>query len=393
MPVYRRTKSNIRRPAVRRRRSIRSRASYARPRTYRRRTTRRAAPCKCPQELTPTAKFAIAQLDPFHPNALGAKVPDTNTMPSIANVATDQVACQAATSGFLTGFAFRPYYNQAVIQATPVDANTVSWGAAVATNSSNRRDFTNFVAQMEAVRPVAHAVRVSSSLAPTSCTGFVHIGLSVESNYGNAAATWQFPTTVNQMTGLAYYKRVTLASLTQSPLTVINKWIDERGFQYEDANQSATITTGTAGEVTSPFGWSWANIVILVEGAVAGSIPLSAEHLLLTESLPKKDSILIGSQAAPNSPGVMSAVSTMSGEVDFTHTEATQDGYIAQGLESFGRGAAQAGEAAWNNVAVPLLQRVGQVAGTAAARTAAQMLMGRGGLPGVNANINRLALN
>ena len=89
------------------------------------------------------------------------------------------------------------------------------------------------------------------------------------------------------------------------------------------------------------------------------TISLSAEHLLLTESLPKKDSILIGTQAAPNSPGTMSAVSTMAGETDFSHVESGQESYVNQGLQAFARGAATAGEQVWSNVASPLLQRVG----------------------------------
>ena len=292
----------------------------------------------------------------------------------------------------MTGFAFRPTYNSAVISATPVDAATVSWGASVGANATNRRDYSAFIAQMEAVRPVAHAVRVVSQLAPTTATGFVHIGLSVESFY-NSPTTWQFPTTVNQMTGLSYYKRVTLASLTQTPLTVINKWIDERGFHYQDAQQGVTLATGAGPEVSSPFGGDWAVIVILIEGAPVSPSPLSAEHLFMSESIPKKDSLLIGTQAAPNSPGIMSAVSTMQGDTDFSHVEAGQESHIQAGLNSLSRAAATAGEQVWSNVAAPLLQRVGTAAGTAAGNALLNAIRGRGGLPGVNANPTRLMLN
>lgn len=346
----------------------------------------------CPSDLTPSAKFALAQIDPFHPLALGAKVPDTNTMPSIANCSQDQISCPLAASGFMTGFAFRPMYNFGSVAATPASASAVTWGATAAANASNRRDYAAFAAQMEAVRPVAHAIRLVSQLSPTSATGFVHIGLSTESFYGNTAATWQFPTTVNEMTGLAYYKRVTLASLTQTPLTVINKWIDERGFQYEDPAQVTTITTTPASEVVNAFGFSWATIVVLVEGAPTTPSPLSAEHILHTESIPQKTSILIGTQAAPNSPGIMSSVSTMSGETDFSHTEAGQESHMSAGLNAISRAAATAGEQVFNNVALPLLQRVGGIVGTQAANTLLNAIAGRGGLPGVNSNPNRLSL-
>jgi len=388
--VYRRQSGNVRKGYTRRRLPARRAGRPARPRAVKR-TRRAKTPCHCPEELTPAARFALAQLDPFHPQATGAKIPDSNTMPSIANLSVDQVSCPVATSNFMTGFAFRPTYNQAVINATPVDAATVSWGATVLTNAADRRDLAAIVSAFEGIRPVAHGVRVSSSLAPTSATGFVHLGLSIESAFGNAAGTWQFPTTVNQMTGLAHYKRVTLASLTQSPLTVINKWIDERAFQYEDPNQVVGIATTQSDETRNPFHWSWCFIVVLVEGAPSTSSPLSAEHILLTEALPKKTGILIGTQAAPNSPGTMSAVSSMVSDQDFGHTEANQQNFIQEGLQSFAQGAAVAGEAVYNSVATPILQRLGGHAVNMATSYAMRAVMGRGGLPGVQTP-NRLSI-
>lgn len=393
--VYRRSRINVRKPKPRARRTVRSRSSYSRSRPYRRSATRSRskAPCHCPGDLSASSKWALAQLDPFHPMAAGAKVPDTNTMPSVANSSTDQVSCPLATTGFLTGFAFRPMYNSAVISATPASASAVTWGATLTTNASDRRDLTAFAAQFEAVRPTAHAVRLVSQLSPTSATGFVHIGLSVESQFGSPAGpTWSFPTTVNDMTGLSHYKRVTLASLTQSPLTVINKWIDERGFQYQDASQIAALSPTAPNESSNAFGTDWCTIVVLVEGAPATPSPLSAEHLLLTEAIPKKNSVLFGTQAAANSPGTMSAVSSMIGSTDFGHTEVQQDSFINQGLQNLSEGAAVAGRQVWDQVAQPLLQRLGGAAVNTAAQYAYNAAFGMGGLPGVNSNPSRLAL-
>jgi len=395
--VYRRSTTNVRKPA---RRRAPTRRTYRRTNTrsrYRRgpRTSKgTGSRCHCPPgQLSPSARFALAQLDPFHPDAQGAKVPDSNTMPSISNAATDQVSCPAATSGWLTGFAFRPAYNAAVIDANPVSAGIVSWPVYNGITVYNRNGIAEIRSAFEAIRPVAHAVRLVSPLAPTSTTGFVHIGLSVESMYNSAGSAWQYPTTVSQMTGLAHYKRITLASLTQSPITAINKWIDERAFQYQDPLQQATLTATTGGEVQSPFGMDWCAIVVLVEGAPAGSVPLSAEHLLLSEGLPQKTGVLIGTQAAPNSPGTMSATSSMSAQQEFTHTEATQDSYINQGLNAFAAGARQQGEQVFNNYALPLLAQAGRLATSTAGSYAMNAIMGRGGLPGQNSNINRLALN
>lgn len=396
--AYVRSKRNIRRP--RRRRSVRRRAASS---AYRRRTTTRVAsarkkPCFCPGELSPAAKFALAQIDPFEPKCLGAKIPDSNTIPSIANADTDQVSLAAPSSnGNLIAIAFNPSYAAAMNAATD-GAAAVTWSSAA---WATRRNYANVVASIEAIRPVAHALRVSSPLAPTSTVGFVHIGLAVESRIppSNTNAP-DLPTTVNQMTGLAHYTRFTLASLTQSPVTVINKWIDETGFRYDDPRSGPNVQTpgATPTAVQSiqnslNFGQSWATIVVMVEGQSTGSSPISFEHLLLTECIPRKDAFILGSAAAPHSPGTMSAVSTMTAEGGFSHTEAQQDSYTQQMLSNLSAGAATAGEQVFQNVAVPLMQRIGQVAVNSATNYAIQGIVGLAGIAGVNSNANRLRLN
>ena len=300
--------------------------------------------CSCPGELSPSAKFALAQLDPFEPKCLGAKVPDTNTMPSIANADTDQVTLAGpATNGNLIAIAFNPSYVSSILAATE-GAASVSWG----TTFSSRRNYTNVIASVEAIRPVAHAVRMVSPLAPTSTTGFVHVGIAVESRINSSTgAVPDYPTTVNQMTGLAHYKRFTLASLTQSPVTIINKWIDETAFRYEDPRSTYAFAGSGASHdpSTLKFQSSWGTLIVMVEGQPSSATtPISFEHLLLTECLPRKDAWILGSQAAPNSPGTMSAVSVMTSETDFAHTEAQQDSYINEGLRAFERGASVADE-------------------------------------------------
>lgn len=377
------------------RRSGRPRRSYTRrsrvaPRrtTYRRRVSE---PCKCPGELTPGAKFAMAQLDPFEPKCLGAKIPDSNTMPSIANHDIDQESVSSGTAGQLAGVAFCPSYQNARYTATP--GSTLAWNNP----AGQRRNFASVTSSIEAFRPVAHAIRISSGLAPTAATGFLHIGLAVEAQRNDesaGAALPDLPKSISDMTGLAHYKRVTIASLTQSPLTIINKWIDETAFRYNDVDSNNAFTANSSTERFNlfQFNQSWAYIVIVLEGAPVSQPVLAVEHLLMSEMLPKKEGFLIGTQAAPHSAGTMSAVSSMVQETDFGHTEAQQDSYIQQGIGDLARGAAIAGAQVYNNIAAPLLQRVGQSAVNTAANYALNAVMGRGGILGVNANPNRLAL-
>lgn len=392
--VYRIQKGNIRKPRRRRqttrRRSVRK---APRRRTSTRRQMNKKNDCSCPGELSPSAKFALAQLDPFEPKCLGAKVPDSNTMPSIANADTDQVTLAGpATSGNLIAIAFNPSYTSSILAATESSASAVTWG----TSFSQRRNYTNVVASVEAIRPVAHAVRMVSPLAPTSTTGFVHVGIAVESRVNSGVGSVpDYPTSVNQMTGLAHYKRFTLASLTQSPVTIINKWIDETAFRYDDPRSSYSFvgSASTSTPAGLQFQGSWGTLIVMIEGQPSSATtPISFEHLLLTECLPRKDAWVLGTQAAPNSPGTMSAVSVMTADTDFAHTEAQQDTYIQEGLRAFERGASVAGERVWNDVAAPLLTRFGNAVVNTGVAMAFNAISGRGGIPGVNSNPGRLAL-
>lgn len=387
--VYVRARGNIRKP----RRSVRKRAparrrAYTRRRTYRR---RRAAP-KSNTEVTPATKFAIAQLDPFEPQALGAKVPDSNTIPSIANADTDIVAVPApSTAGYLTGLGFNPSYQTAVM-APAQGATSLDW---TATTYATRSKASQFVASIEAYRPVAHALRLTSPLAPTSCTGFVHIGIDVESRY--RATNFSAPDyagSVSDMAGLPYYKRVTLASLTQSPLTVVNKWIDESAFRYDDPRSTYSFLSSASTPQTQTFNLqqSWGSIIVIVEGAPTGSSPLSVEHLLMTECQPQKSAFILGTQAAPYSPGLMSATSTMVSEGDFAHTEAEQDTFVGRGLNHLVNGLASGGRQIFNQYAPSVLNALGHRVGQTAMNMAVQGMMGLGGIAGINNNANRLAL-
>jgi len=333
----------------------------------------------CPGELTPGNKFALAQLDPFHSSVLGAKIPDSNTQPSISSSDIEQISVtSSSTATHVNGVAFRPQYTWGVVYGTAGAA--VDWGAGYA--GSNRSKRTAYNNAIELTRPVAHAIRLSSPVAPTAASGFVHIAISTETTYGEV--TWKFPTTVAEISGCQFYKRVTLASLTQSPLTVINKWIDDTAFRYSSPTSGQILSTAQGFQTD----FSWGVIVVLYEGVPTSTAVLSAEHLLISEGIPQKDSPIIGTPAATSSPGLMSSTSDMQANTEPFHTEAEQDSYIQQGLNQFAQGAREQGEAVFQNVAVPLVRAAGRAVVSSAAETAYRMAFGIGG---VNNNANRIA--
>lgn len=345
--------------------------------SYKRRATRRTTSKRCvcpPSELGPGLRFALAQIEPFNVKSNGAKIPDSNTMPSIATSDVEVVSV-VTTAGSISCVAFRPGYTWASVVSTP-GVGAVTWPATYG-GGIDRNNRTNFLAQVELTRPVAHAIKLVSSLAPTTTTGFVHIGISNECTY--PATSWSYPTTIAEMSGLQHYQRVTLASLTQTPYICINKWLDDTGFRYR--SPGGTYVEGT-GQATFQTDQGWGVLVIMLEGAPTSSAALSVEHLLLTENIPQKTGVFHGTQAASDSPSTMAATSAMTANTDVGHSESMSISHAREAFQSFARGAREQGEQYVRSVSTPIAEAIGAFAMNFAINNA--------GLPGVN-NVGRLA--
>jgi len=385
--AYRRSKTNIRRAP--RRRRVTRRAPARRRVVMRRRTNnyrrRVSSPCKCPGELTPGDKFVMLQGDPFDTKYFGAKIPDSSTIPSIATPLQYNLqltTAAASQANFAHAWAFYPGVKSCNFAATGQNASSWLWNTAA---SSNAPQYSSFVSQFEAFRPTAHSIRLSCPFAPTQTTGFVHIAIATETSFNSAGAgqanVSSIASNLTEISGYTFYKRVTLASLTQSPITLINKWTDETAFRYQ-APQVAETTDATGAGLTFHVPFSWGALVVAVEGvsasAAVGSIsPLQAEVVLHSECIPDKSSTLIGSTAAAYSSGVLNAVSHAVAQTDFAHTEEQQEQTIRSYAEEvmnavgatpsdvgnlmgqIGRGVARAG---FRYVAGRYMSNVGDVA-------------------------------
>jgi len=347
--AYRRARVNIRRP-VRRRRAVRRAAVRRRPMVMRRRRTYRqraaaSSGCSCPKELTPGDKFVMIQSDPFDTKYFGAKIPDSSTLPSIStpiqyNQSLASTNAVADNPSFAHAWAFYPGLNSATRVAQGTSTTAWDWSTAVAVGI-NAPQYGPFRTQFEAFRPTAHAIRLSCPFAPTSTTGFVHIAIATETIYGSGGAPsgqyLNLASNLSDLSGYTFYKRVTLASLTQSPLTLINKWTDESAFRYQSP-WAAEQTDATGAPLTFHIPWSWGTLIVAVEGASTVTtpgqviVPLQAEVVLHTECIPDKTSTLLGNTAAAFSPGMMSAVSHAVANTDFAHTEDQQSGVIGSYL-------------------------------------------------------------
>lgn len=373
---YRRSYARSRAPAPKRRRAT----------AKRRAPSRRAKTSNCDcgtHELSPGEKFLLAQIDPFETKALGAKIPDSSTQPSVA------IPCQELNYGIaltlvtdVSCSAYLPAVTQSIIQATS-GAGSWTWPAGFGGNNWTKR--TDVIAAVEAARPVAHGIRISSPVAPTTATGFVHLALAVETINGGVT-TWQYPTTIAGLSGYSWYRRVTLASLTQTPITIINKYVDETAFRY--LGQDVVPAASGANANTFHIPLSWGALLVAVEGVPALQ-PINVEMMLHLEAIPKSIGILSGSNAAPVSPAILAGAANVSANTDFAHTENEQDTYVNQALSNAAAGAAEAGNAFVMNAVLPAARGAGYSIANAAMGAA---IAGVGGILGVNANPARLAL-
>jgi len=365
---------------------------YARPararRSYRkkaRRTGTRDASgaCVCPgTELTTGEKFVLAQGDPFDPKCLGCKIPDSNTQPSIGIPCQELYSTSGSAANMAYCIAFLPGVTGSIVVPGAVASNSWSWLAAYG-NAQNWNKKTDIVAACEAVRPVAHGLRISSSIAPTTATGFVHLALAVETNLG--ASTWQFATTTALMAGYSWYKRVTVASLTQSPVTIINKFVDETAFRYL-APDSIPGWAGSTGN-TFQIPLSWGALLVAVEGC-ANAEPLQFEMMLHLEAIPKNTGVIAGSPAAPSNTALLASAAGIATNTDFAHTEDQQDSYMAQVVENAQAGAAAAGQSFVTNALRPAAYSLGH---SLANQALSAGIAGAAGIMGVN-RVGRLEL-
>lgn len=401
--AYRQPRANIRRTVRRRapaRRAPVRRTARRRAPTRRRISSRARAPqrpCKCPGELSPGDKFILAQADPFETKAFGAKVPDSATIPSIGTPVQYNytlITSPASQQNWATAWAFLPGPLSNAAAAVGLSPNT--WDFTTAPTITNIPNVSGFQTQFEGYRTVAHGIRLTCPFAPTTAQGFVHIALATESNYATSLGasnppTSQLATTLSEMSNYTFYKRVTLASLTQSPLTLINKWMDETAFRYQSPLQSnnlPTTTGGAAGGQIFHFPSQWGMLLVAVEGisasAALGSLsPLTAEVLMHYECIPNKASTLIGSTAAPYDAAVLGATSRAVGQTDFAHTEAQQE----SSQRSFATELMDAAGVSESDV-----YTAGRYIARQAVNLGVRYAAGRYGIGGVNNNANRLSL-
>lgn len=176
-------------------------------------------------------RFIIAQRNPFQPAVKGVKVPDDNSAESGTFFTNDfYVMPQLASNAWC--IALLPHLGASYI--TPNTSTATDWAWQASYGGMNSATLADEIAEsFKSVRAVAHGLRLQSSSQMNIVNGYVHVCYST---FNSSDSTWDFPTNVSQMRQMPGYVRLPLAALIDRPYIVVNKFTDDKAWQYRAVN-------------------------------------------------------------------------------------------------------------------------------------------------------------
>jgi len=303
------------------------------------------------------SQYQLAQIDAFDPRAVGVKIPDSNTTPSCGVMVSDDFNLSSPGTNYAVCYALQPSISTSLITSNSVTSSQAwTWPTSFGgTTASNK--YGSIAANFDLFRPVAHGVRISSSLSSTAATGFVHIAVYPSRT---TKTSWDFPTSLALMADCMWYTRITLSSLTQTPYVIQNKFLDCTAQRYIDTNDGAnkqgdnpSSASNTTRAGVFNIANEWCTILIALEGTAVGgglTVPLSAETLVHYEALPAPGGVQAGGPAAQFDPRDLQGASAIGAQTNPV-SPVTPGGAAS----SIREGVAVAAQAAGN-----LLQDIGQ---------------------------------
>lgn len=318
-------------------------------------------------------KYILAQADPFDENCEGVKIPDANAMPSIAMKMEDTFDYSTGTAQSTRAAAFNPTHVSTAVTSGYVSDVAWSWSAAFGggTNSSKS---SKVIADYDLFRPVAHAVRITSGLPPTTTTGFLHVCVFSQALYNQS--TWTFPTTVSDMSQVPGYKRIPLARLTAEGVTIVNRPLDVTSQRYQDVDSPIYTTAGADGfQVPN----QWGTIIVAVSGAPASSQVFTAETIIHYECIPRPASVGTATPAAKYSPFALGGAANLNAKTNPVSLDSEKKERKKNAVRNAARGIIAAGGKLGGGKGMKIIADGGA---TVVRSRAGQRLAG--GLPGIS---------
>jgi len=269
-------------------------------------------------------RFIIAQRNPFQPAVKGVKVPDDNSAESGTFFTNDVLTFPQLTTGGYCN-AFLPHLRSTIIACTAAASPTWSWPAAYG-GDSEATLYSEITQSFKSVRAVAHGLRLQCGANQNKVNGFVHVCYS---SYNSNDSTWDLPLNVAQMRQLPGYVRLPLAALIDRPYIIVNKFTDDKAWQYRDSTHTiAQQTDAESGNI------GWQAIVIAFDATPTDPTEIQVDILTHWEGLVNNGYLNRASPAAPPDPkalemGKMMVETTGALQVDDSTISAGKDvGYF-----------------------------------------------------------------
>jgi len=270
-----------------------------------------------PTKLTSQlSKFFIANLAPMHDSAIGAKIPDSTTLKSIAfPLVQDQVITIDANG-----------YGMAVLRCdgtnmfcTPDAISSIgvaTWLAGGAlTGLTTVFSESPAAGDCPAYRAVAGGVRISCEAKADDVAGTIHIGHFpdfVATNNTDPLATSYWPNARNDITHISDSTTLSSLKVWEDPHDIIFKMVDTiHPYKYWT---QLTYNSGVGFKGNRVVD-SWANIVVYIEGAVPG-VTYNLKQVVHIECLSNAtDPTHVKATASVASPSMLTSIATIAPKV------------------------------------------------------------------------------
>lgn len=301
------------------------------------------------KRMTGLDQFTLAQVKPFHADALGVRVPDLNVNSSIPFHVVDRFNF-SATTAYSVASAFFPWPNVCRADMTVnTTGGTDTWAVpATFGGIAQVTSLASITSTFKACRAAAHGIKLTTQVAPGYAQGNIHV-CWVPQLVGTT--TWQFPASVSDMCSMPGYHRFSVASLINNPAFLTNKFLDSTAFEYRVPTQTLG-TTNPSGE----FALGWNFVFIAVENAYntnAATNQVQVEQIMHMEAQPALNQVLLSASPSPSNPAAFARAMNAS-----AHISSVQQGRPQEGTE----GAADAAREARAGTGMSAMERAANVA-------------------------------
>lgn len=254
-------------------------------------------------------------INPFSPDALGLKLPDESSYPSLpfhVKTISSSTTQSATGSSALACYPFGSVCFESPVTFTA--AGVATWTPATDSYSSST-NWSNYSSSMGLYRTVVGGVKVDITSALLNTQGRLYVchvpmdcGLvSTASNYA--------PTSIGGLMNMPFSEEYSLAELAEEELIIPFRRYSDNSEHYRDSTWPISNSTGSGFAEEMAPGWC-AIYLFFVGASLTNPVTYDIEHIIICEGLElANDTILATSPAAPFMPRAMEQIYQVNGNM------------------------------------------------------------------------------